>query len=67
MHSYRGVPVHGGQHERADPQFGPSPGVDLCSVRQEELDDVDVAPRGSQGQGGVVGDIAVFLERKILM
>lgn len=55
------VPVHRGEHQRGDAELAASPGVDLGTVRQQELDDVGVASRGGEGEGGVVGDIAVLL------
>ncbi len=54
------VPVHGGEHEGGDAELGSGPGVDLRPVRQQQLDDVDVAAGGRQAQRGVVAHVAVL-------
>ena len=53
--------IHGGQHQRRDAQLGPSPGVDLGSVGQQQLDDVGVSSAGGQAERGVVRHIAMLL------
>ena len=55
------MPVHGSQHQRRDAELAAGPRVDLSSMSQQQLDDVDVASGRGQGQRRVVRHVAVLL------
>lgn len=57
------VAVHCSEHQRRDAQFAAGPRVNLGTMVQEELDDVDVSARCGQTERGVVGNVPMLLVR----
>jgi hypothetical protein len=53
--------VHCSQHERGDAELAAGPGVDLSTVSQQQLDDVDVTSGRGQGEWRVVRHVPVLL------